>query len=112
MTGKEDNVGFLTTGSEVKQFQLSLWGYFVPRCLFFVATPARPASLPKSCFSETYEVPARMFGREKLSGSWAARTGDKQDHVRLTARRGCPAVWRIAGVLLLAVYPSSPTLCA
>jgi hypothetical protein len=30
MTGKEDNVGFLATGSGVKQFQLSLWGCFMP----------------------------------------------------------------------------------
>jgi hypothetical protein len=29
MTGHEDNVGFLTTGSGVQQFQLSLWGWFV-----------------------------------------------------------------------------------
>jgi hypothetical protein len=26
MTGNKDNVGFLATGSAVKQFQLSLWG--------------------------------------------------------------------------------------
>ena len=29
MTGKEDNVGFLATGSGVQQFQLSLGGGFV-----------------------------------------------------------------------------------
>jgi hypothetical protein len=29
MTGNEDNVGFLATGSGVKQFQLSLRGWFV-----------------------------------------------------------------------------------
>jgi hypothetical protein len=69
MTGHEDNVGFLTTGSGVKQFQLSLWGYFVPRCLFFTATTARPASLPKSRFPETYEVPTDMIGRQKRNGS-------------------------------------------
>jgi hypothetical protein len=31
MTGKEDNVGFLATGSGVKQFQLSLGGWCVLR---------------------------------------------------------------------------------
>jgi hypothetical protein len=35
MTGKEDNVGFLATGSGVKQFQLSLWGWFVLECRRF-----------------------------------------------------------------------------
>jgi hypothetical protein len=83
MTGKVDNVGFLTTGSGVERFQLSLWGYFVPRCLFFTATPVRLASLPKSRLPETYEVPAGMIGRQKRNGSWAARTGGKQDHAQL-----------------------------
>jgi hypothetical protein len=32
MTGNEDNVGFLATGSGVQQFQLSLWGSFVLPC--------------------------------------------------------------------------------
>src|ERR1019366_3168504 len=32
MTGHEDNVGFLATGSGVQQFQLSLWGSFVLPC--------------------------------------------------------------------------------
>jgi hypothetical protein len=32
MTGKEDNVGFLATGSGVQQFQLSLGGCFVLQC--------------------------------------------------------------------------------
>ena len=32
MTEKEDNVGFLATGSGVKQFQLSLGGCFVLQC--------------------------------------------------------------------------------
>jgi hypothetical protein len=32
MTGKVDNVGFLATGSGVKQFQLSLGRWLVPRC--------------------------------------------------------------------------------
>ena len=31
MTGKEDNVGFLTTGSGVKQFQLSFWRCAISR---------------------------------------------------------------------------------
>ena len=35
MTGNEDNVGFLATGSGVKQFQLSLGRWFVPRCRRF-----------------------------------------------------------------------------
>src|ERR1017187_6021033 len=37
MTGKEDNVGFLATGSGVKQFQLSLWECFVLQCRRFSA---------------------------------------------------------------------------
>jgi hypothetical protein len=32
MTGKKDNVGFLTTESVAKQFQLSLWRCFVLEC--------------------------------------------------------------------------------
>src|ERR1035441_2408825 len=87
MTGKEDNVGFLTTGSGVEQFQLSLWGCFVPRCLFFTATRARPASLPKSRFPEIYKGPFGIMGRKERHGSRTARTGDKQDHARLTSRR-------------------------
>jgi hypothetical protein len=35
MTGHEDNVGFLATGSEMKQFQISLWGCFVLQCRCF-----------------------------------------------------------------------------
>jgi hypothetical protein len=35
MTGHEDNVGFLATGSGVQQFQLSLWGSFVLPCRRF-----------------------------------------------------------------------------
>ena len=35
MTGHEDNVGFLATGSGVKQFQLSLRGWFVHQCRRF-----------------------------------------------------------------------------
>jgi hypothetical protein len=37
MTGQEDNVGFLATGSGVKQFQLSLRGCFVLKCRRFPA---------------------------------------------------------------------------
>src|ERR1035441_4537273 len=39
MTGKEDNVDFLATGSIVKQFQLSLWGRFVLQCHRFSPEP-------------------------------------------------------------------------
>jgi hypothetical protein len=35
MTGQEHNVGFLATGSGVKQFELSLWGCFVLECRRF-----------------------------------------------------------------------------
>jgi hypothetical protein len=35
MTGNEDSVGFLATGSGVAQFQLSLWGCFVLECRRF-----------------------------------------------------------------------------
>jgi hypothetical protein len=83
MTGKRNIVGFLATGSGVEQFQLSLWGYFVLRCLFFTATPVRLASLPKSRLPETCEVLAGMIGRQKRNGSWAAQTGGKQDHAQL-----------------------------
>src|ERR1035438_1983579 len=88
MTGKVDNVGFLTTGSGVKQFQLSLWGYFVPRCLFFTATPARPASLSRSRFPETCEVPGGIMGRNERDGSWTAGTCDKRHHAQPPSRQG------------------------
>jgi hypothetical protein len=84
MTRKEGIVGFLTTGSGVKQFQLSLWGCFVPRCLSFTAKLLRPASLPESRFPETYRVPVGIMGRKERGGSQADRTGDKQDHPRRT----------------------------
>src|ERR1035441_3040060 len=35
MTGNEDHVGFLATGSGAQQFQLSLWGSFVLPCRRF-----------------------------------------------------------------------------
>ena len=38
MTGNEDNVGFLATGSGVKQFQLSLRGWFVREARSFLAS--------------------------------------------------------------------------
>src|ERR1035441_2397922 len=120
MTGKEDNVGFLTTGSRVEQFRLSLWGCLVPRCLCFTATPARPASLPSSRVPQAYEVRAGSIGREKRVDSRAARIGDKQEHALPTSRRGLARRfgglnmkefsirkngWRTAGALLLALLP-------
>ena len=42
MTGLVDIVGFLATGSGVQQFQLSLWGWFVPGAPFSLASGAYP----------------------------------------------------------------------
>ena len=44
MTGDEDNVGFLATGSGVQQFQLSSWGWFVPGSRSPLASGAYPLS--------------------------------------------------------------------
>jgi hypothetical protein len=44
MTGNEDNVGFLTTGSGVQQFQLSLRGWFVRGVRSSLASGAYPLS--------------------------------------------------------------------
>ena len=44
MTGNKDNVGFLATGSGVKQFQLSLGGWFVRGVCSSLASGAYPLS--------------------------------------------------------------------
>jgi hypothetical protein len=44
MTGHEDNVGFLATGTGVKQFQLSLGGCFIPKERRMSATSPRAGS--------------------------------------------------------------------
>src|SRR5208282_4475866 len=44
MTGNEDNVGFLATGSGVEQFQLSLRGWFVRGARSSLASGAYPLS--------------------------------------------------------------------
>ena len=44
MTGNEDNVGFLATGSGVQQFQLSLRGGFVRGARSSLASGAYPLS--------------------------------------------------------------------
>jgi hypothetical protein len=44
MTGQEDNVGFLVTGSGVKQFQLSSRAWFVREARSSLASGAYPLS--------------------------------------------------------------------
>jgi len=64
MTGKEDNVGFLATGSGVQQFQLSLTGWFVPGARSSLASGAYPLSGSASA----------------PSGLWSSQPPDKPAH--------------------------------
>jgi hypothetical protein len=78
MTGKEDNVGFLATGSGVKQFQLSLWGCFVLQCRRFSAqlritkhvnppTSKEFTGLPRTAFCSilTHSCPKQPFSTRR-----------------------------------------------
>src|ERR1035441_9328806 len=85
MTGKRNIVGFLATGSGVKEYQLSLRGCSVPRRRPLTAKPAQFPSLPRCRFPETCEVLAGIIGRQERDGSRATRTGDNHDHPRLHA---------------------------
>ena len=86
--GQRNIVGFLVTGSGVKEYQLSLRGCSVPRRRPLTAKPAQFPSLPRSRFPETCEVPAGKIGRQRRDGSWVTRIGDTQHHARLTSRGG------------------------
>jgi hypothetical protein len=52
MTGNEDNVGFLATGSGVEKFQLSLRGWFVFMCRRFFRQPTLTKNTTKLRASE------------------------------------------------------------
>jgi hypothetical protein len=123
MTGKRNIVGFLATGSGVKEYQLSLRGCFVPRRRRPTAKPAQFASLLRSRFPESCEVPVGITRRREWDGSRATRIGDTQDHARPTSRRGFARQFgglnmkrfslrrtgsQTAGVLLLALFSFRP----
>src|ERR1035441_6264392 len=71
MTGKEDNVGFLATGSGVQQFQPSLRGCFVPPPANRLA-PSTPATVGHSTLHlSPAQTPINQFVRPRLLPSTA-----------------------------------------
>src|ERR1035441_6721633 len=62
MTGQADNVGFLATGSGVKQFQLSLGGWFVLQCRRFSAQLRSTKHISKM-ITCNYESNMKTFAR-------------------------------------------------
>jgi hypothetical protein len=110
--GQRNIVGFLVTGSGVKQFLLSLRRRSVPRRCRPTATPARAVSLPRSGIPATYQEPAGMIRSQERDGSRAVRTGDAQDHVWLTLRWGYTGrvllpFWRVCRAVVSSVIGSA-----
>ena len=81
MTGNVDNVGFLTTGSGVQQFQLSLGGWFVRGARFSLASGACPLSAPAGLrnsqppnkLPQTGDASAETRVESKLPTDWALK---------------------------------------
>jgi hypothetical protein len=71
MTGHEDNVGFLATGSGVKQFQLSLGGWFVPQERRLSATSPRAGNGSTEVFKLVVRSSAPLHLPRPLSRAYA-----------------------------------------
>jgi hypothetical protein len=119
MTGNEDNVGFLATGSGVKQFQLSLRGSFVLPCRRFLPdlrSTTHTSSLRASAAAHSEGSPSELTKHAQATrcrendGSTLANlpAGDTQ-RVSLKSPVGKPAVrneprgWRNHGHDLMAI---------
>jgi hypothetical protein len=80
MTGNADNVGFLATGSGVKQFQLSLRGWFVRGARSFLASGAYPlsGSEPAPADLRNPQPPNKLAHTGNANYGWAYRVVDSQ----------------------------------
>jgi len=111
MTGKEDNVGFLVTGSGVKQFRLSSGGCFVLQCRRFFpelrstthTSSLRPSATADSDGSQSWLGEVMLECCFAHTASWRRRVKRWRDAKMVIYRVGDAQVGQWSNPVAIAV---------